>query len=108
MIKETEFSSIEAAAINLANDLATILIEAIDSHQQYLNDSGQGPIRRHSGRVARVRNAISTRYGRYGLDRLKGSLEIETFVDARPERSVEGLVDDLGVEVEKALRSSGP
>jgi 6-phosphogluconolactonase len=31
MIKETEFSSIEAAAINLAEDLATILIEAIDA-----------------------------------------------------------------------------
>ena len=83
------------------------LIEAIDSHQEYLNASGQGKIRRHAGRVSRVRNAISTRYGRYGLDRLKGGLEIETFVDARPERSVEGLVDDLGIEVEKAFRSSG-
>jgi 6-phosphogluconolactonase len=31
MIKETECSSIEAAAIKLAEDLATILVEAIDS-----------------------------------------------------------------------------
>jgi len=83
------------------------LIEAIDSHQQYLKDSGQGRIRRHAGRVARVRNAISTRYGRYGLDRLTGPLEIEAFVDAQPDRSVERLVDELSDELEKAFRSSG-
>jgi hypothetical protein len=55
-----------------------------------------------------VRNAISTRYGRFGLDRLNGPLEIETFVGAKPECSVERLVDDLGREVEKALGSGGP
>lgn len=84
------------------------LIEAIDSHQQYLESSGQGRIRRQTGRVARVRSAISTRYGRFGLDRLTGLLAIETFVGARPDCSVERLVDDLGVEVEKALGSRGP
>ena len=83
------------------------LIEAIDAHQEYLSSSGKGKIRRHAGRVARVRNAISTRYGRYGLDRLIGPLEIEIFVDARPECSVERLVDDLGTEVERAFRSDG-
>jgi LAO/AO transport system kinase len=83
------------------------LIEAIDAHQEYLSSSGKGKIRRHAGRVARVRNAISTRYGRYGLDRLIGPLEIEIFVDARPECSVERLVDDLGIEVEEAFRSDG-
>jgi 6-phosphogluconolactonase len=41
MIKETEFSSVEAAAINLAEDLAAILIEAIDSTgQAYFAVSG--------------------------------------------------------------------
>jgi LAO/AO transport system kinase len=83
------------------------LIEAIDAHQEYLSSSGKSKIRRHAGRVARVRNAISTRYGRYGLDRLIGPLEIEVFVDARPECSVERLVDDLGIEVEEAFRSDG-
>lgn len=83
------------------------LIEAIDSHQQYLKDSGQGRIRRHAGRVARVRNAISTRYGRYGLDRLTGPLAIEAFVDSNPECSVERLVDDLSSELEKAFQASG-
>jgi LAO/AO transport system kinase len=84
------------------------LIDAIDVHQAHLKTSGQGEIRRQSGRVARVRNAISTRYGRFGLDRLDGPLEIETFVGAKPECSVERLVDDLGREVEKALGSGGP
>jgi len=83
------------------------LIEAIDSHQEYLKSSGQGRIRRHAGRVARVRSAISTRYGRYGLDRLTGTLAIDAFVDARPLRSVERLVDDLSAELEKAFQSSG-
>jgi LAO/AO transport system kinase len=84
------------------------LIDAIEVHQAHLKTSGQGEIRRQSGRVARVRNAISTRYGRFGLDRLDGPLEIETFVGAKPECSVERLVDDLGREVEKALGSGGP
>ncbi len=84
------------------------LIDAIDVHQAHLKTSGQGEIRRQSGRVARVRNAISTRYGRFGLERLNGPLEIETFVGAKPECSVERLVDDLGREVEKALGSGGP
>jgi LAO/AO transport system kinase len=81
------------------------LIEAIDSHQQFLKSSGQGKIRRQAGRVARVRSAISTRYGRFGLDRLTGPLAIENFVGARPECSVERLADDLGIEVERALGS---
>ena len=83
------------------------LIEAIDSHQQYLKSSGQGEIRRQAGRVARIGNAISTRYGRFGLDRLTGPLAIATFVGARPNSSVERLVDDLSVEVEKAFGSRG-
>lgn len=84
------------------------LIDSIDVHQAHLKTSGQGEIRRQSGRAARVRNAISTRYGRFGLERLNGPLEIETFVGAKPECSVERLVDDLGREVEKALGSGGP
>jgi LAO/AO transport system kinase len=84
------------------------LIDSIDVHQAHLKTSGQGEIRRQSGRAARVRNAISTRYGRFGLERLNGPLEIETFVGAKPQCSVERLVDDLGREVEKALGSGGP
>jgi LAO/AO transport system kinase len=83
------------------------LIDAIDAHQTYLKSSGQGEKRRQSGRVARVRNAISTRYGRFGLDRLSGPLAIKSFVGARPKYSVERLVDDLAIEIEKTLGARG-
>ncbi len=83
------------------------LIDAIDSHQQFLKSSGQDKIRRQAGRFARVRNGILTRYGRFGLERLTGPLAIETFVGTRPDASVERLVDDLGAEVEKAFGSRG-
>ncbi len=84
------------------------LIDAIDAHQEYLKTSGQGRIRRRRGRIARVRNALSTRYGRFGAAHLTGSLAIESFVAERPECSVERLIENLGIEVEKALGSDGP
>lgn len=84
------------------------LIDAIDAHQEYLDTSGQRPIRRRTGRIARVRNALSTRYGRFGAARLTGSLAIESFIDERPEYSVERLIENLGIEVEKALGRDGP
>ena len=80
------------------------LIAAIDAHQAYLKTSGQGDLRRRKGRIARVRNAISTRYGRFGLKQLEGELAIETYVESRPGISVERLIFELGLEVEKALR----
>lgn len=79
------------------------LIEAIDAHRAYLESSGQGEIRRQAGRVSRVRSALATRYGRFGLQRLAGPLSVETFVAARARASVERLVFDLGIEVETAL-----
>ncbi len=79
------------------------LIDAIDAHQQYLKSSGQGEVRRAQGRVARVRSLLATNYGRHGLSRLTGPLEIETYVGARPESSAERLSDELGREVEAAL-----
>ena len=82
------------------------LIEAIDTHQTYLKSSGTGSSRRQSGRVARVRNAILTRYGRFGATRLRGSFAIEQFVAARPSCSVERLIEDLGVEVERMLAAN--
>jgi LAO/AO transport system kinase len=83
------------------------LIQAIDAHQHDLDSSGQGAIRRMAGRLARVRSAISTRYGSFGLDRLVGPLSVETYVGARADLSVERLVSDLGIEVEKRLGSGG-
>jgi LAO/AO transport system kinase len=83
------------------------LIEAIDSHQAYLKSSGQGEKRRQAGRIARVRSAIAARYGRYGLDQLKGPLAIETFAGKRSEQSIARLSAELGGEVERALSAVG-
>ena len=83
------------------------LIEAIDTHQQYLKSSGQGVIRRNAGRVARVRSAISARYGSFGLGRLTGSLSIERYVSEKSDLSVERLVSDLGSDIERGLDSGG-
>jgi len=83
------------------------LIEAIDEHLQYLKASGQDTIRRNAGRIARVRSALATHYGRFGLARLSGPHAIEDFVTDRPGRSVERLIFELGREIERAL-ASGP
>jgi LAO/AO transport system kinase len=83
------------------------LIAAIDAHLQYLKASGERELRRQAGRIARVRSALSTHYGRFGLSRLHGALAIEAFVGARPRLSVERLISELGREIEKAL-VSGP
>ena len=83
------------------------LIAAIDTHQQYLKSSGQAEIRRNAGRVARVRSALSARYGSFGLDRLTGPLSIDPYVSERSSVSVERLVSELGCEIEKRLGSIG-
>lgn len=82
------------------------LIEAIDAHRDYLARSGQGATRRRAGRVARVRNALSTRYGRFGLDRLEPGA-LETFVEDHPEQSVDRVTDALGAQIEHALHHAG-
>ncbi len=79
------------------------LIAAIDAHQAYLQTSGQGEVRKREGRIARARNAIATRYGRFGLERLGGERVIEARVDANPGVSIERLIHEIGREVEKAL-----
>ena len=81
------------------------LIEAIDEHQQYLHSSGQGDIRRASGRAARVRNTLLTRYGRYGLEQLDGPFEVGTYVGEKSHSSVERLADELGLQIMKRLGS---
>lgn len=83
------------------------LIDAIDAHQLYLQNSKQGKIRRRTGRIARVRSALATRYGRFGLARLTEDGAIERFVEAAPDRSVDRLTDELGKRIEDAMASGG-
>ena len=44
-----------------------------------------------------------TRYGRYGLERLDGPFEIEIYLDAKSDSSVERLADELGLQILKRL-----
>ncbi|MCP4907578.1 MAG: methylmalonyl Co-A mutase-associated GTPase MeaB [bacterium] len=83
------------------------LIDAIDDHRQYLKESGLGEIRRRAGRDARVRSALATRYGRFGLERLEAGA-IESLTADRPSLSIDRQIDDLGRRIEKALGSDGP
>ncbi len=83
------------------------LIEALDAHRAHLESSGRLEVRRARGRVARVRSALAARYGRFGLEQLRGDLEIETFLQARPGASVDRVVSELGLAVEKAITARG-
>lgn len=81
------------------------LIDAIDEHQQYLKRSGQGEVRRREGRVARVRCALATRYGRFGLERLEAG-RLESFVADSASVSVNRLIQRLGRRIEAGLDSN--
>jgi LAO/AO transport system kinase len=82
------------------------LIAALDDHQAYLKTSGQQAIRRRSGRVARVRYALATRYGQFGLERLESGA-LESFVAEHADLSVDRLIRQLGQQIEEALSSNG-
>ena len=79
------------------------LIDALDSHREHLSSSGALAARREHGRAARIRSALTTRYGRFGLARLHGKLEIESFMQDRADVSVDRIVTELGHAVEKAI-----
>lgn len=82
------------------------LIDAIDEHQRYLESSGQRDKRRREGRVARVRSALATRYGRFGLERLESGT-IESIVASQPFFSVDRLIQQLGRRIEGSWGSHG-
>lgn len=81
------------------------LIDALDAHHEKLTHSGEGPRRRARGRLARVKSALLQRYGRFGLAQLAALEPLDAFVAARPERSIEGLIDDLGARIEAGYSS---
>lgn len=83
------------------------LIEAIDAHGRHLRETQELAERRRQGRLARIRNALGARYGRFGLARLKGALAVEPFAAGHPEVSVDRVVDELGRAVEQSLGAHG-
>lgn len=88
------------------------LLEAIDDHLAFLKASGRGAARRRTGRIARVRSALATRYGRFGLTRLGATPEavegvIEAALTDAPDASVERVADALGARIEADLATTG-
>ncbi len=79
------------------------LLDAIDAHAAYLAASGRGDARRRAGRLARVRTALATRYGRFGLERFGGVAAIEAWLADHAESSVEAAIEALGHGIEAAL-----
>jgi len=83
------------------------LIDALDEHHAHLRSSGTLARRREEGRIARVRNALLTRYGRFGLSHLEGDLAVEPFSRERADVSVDRIVTELGEVVEKEMKAHG-
>jgi len=83
------------------------LLEALDDHRRHLEQTSALAARRQAGRLARVRTALATRYGHFGLAHLEGDLAIERFCNAHAGASVERIVDDLGRAIEGSLASGG-
>ena len=55
--------------------------------------------------MARVRRALTARYGTYGLERLMGPRSPEERAAAGNPLSVDRMIDELGREIETELRS---
>ena len=83
------------------------LIDGIEEHTAHLGSSGGGDVRRRAGRLARVEQALLARYGRYGVGQLGPAKHLATRVERAGNVSVERIVDDLGREIEDALRGAG-
>ncbi len=82
------------------------LVDALDQHHTYLESSGVLVQRREDGRIARVRNALLTRYGRFGLGMLSGDSEVECFVGEQQDLSVNRIVAKLSAVVEAKMGAS--
>lgn len=83
------------------------LVDALDAHHAKLVRSGEAPRRNAHGRLARVKHALLQRYGRFGVARLEALEALDAYVTAHPERSVEGLIDDLGARIEAGYAPGG-
>ncbi len=83
------------------------LLDALDAHHEKLARSGEGLRRRARGCLARVKSALLQRCGSFGVARLLAIEPIDDFVVAHPERSIEGLIDDLGARIEAGYAPGG-
>jgi LAO/AO transport system kinase len=80
------------------------LIAATDAHRAHLERSGELPERRQRGRVSGVLDCLSRRFGSYGLEQMGGAEALALRVREAGTESLSSLVEDLGREIEDALR----
>lgn len=81
------------------------LIDALDVHRTHLLSSKMLATRREEGRIERVRNAMLTRYGRFGVAHLKNDHDIDVFTRAHRDVSVDRIVSELALIVENQMKS---
>jgi LAO/AO transport system kinase len=77
---------------------------AIARHRAHLMESGVLAARRRRGRDAWLRAALARRYGSYGLAAFGGAEALAARLAAAPDASGFALEQELGAEIERALR----
>ncbi len=80
------------------------LIAATDAHRAHLERSGELLERRQRGRVSGVLDCLLRRFGSYGLDQMGGGEALALRVRDAGTESLSSLVEELGHEIEDALR----
>jgi LAO/AO transport system kinase len=83
------------------------LVEALDTHRRALLDGDGLRQRRRGGREAFVLEALTLRYGSYGLQQLGGRRALLARIRENQAASSFALVAELGREIEDALRKPG-
>jgi LAO/AO transport system kinase len=82
------------------------LVDAIDAHLAEQRANGNLAQRRARFRDRSVLESLESRYGNFGLDMLGGRKAAAERIRASPNESAARLADDLGREIEAALKSS--
>lgn len=80
------------------------LLDALDAHGRHLRDTDGLRERRLRGRTQHVLEALTQRYGTFGLDRIGGRKAVSERVAASGDASAFGLILELSGEIEDALR----
>ena len=79
------------------------LVEAIDAHDRQARETGTVGERRLAGRVHSAADALTARYGSFGLEHIGGREALEIRVREADGESVASLIHALGQEIEDTL-----
>ena len=79
------------------------LLEAVAAHRRHALETGALRARRASGRERFVVDALTRRYGSYGIAQIGGAEAVIEALHGEPERSSFGAIEALGRTIESAL-----